>query len=147
MRRPSHRTFALANEYHRRMIPPEILRSGTARTRCVRCRRQLWFHDLAFDGKYCTITCAEPERGALIVRARLLYDAWRRYAYCSRCRSGRGATKRNYHSPQAAGRAAASVSRSEGIPAWIYRCPWNPETGWWHVTTRAAPKRHRAPRR
>jgi hypothetical protein len=137
MKKPSHRTFALANEYHRRGIAPEIMPSGKPRVRCARCNKHLFNPEVAYDGKYCLLTCADPDRALTILRAVVIYDAWRAYAYCWKCRTGSGSTKRVYHSPQAAGKAAASITRHQDKPATFYSCPRGKG---WHVTTKITTK-------
>jgi len=129
--------FTLAHEYRLRCTAPRQLmpRTGRPRHRCARCRAVLWFEGQAWDGLYCSVYCADPERAAQLSAALDVVTRWEARHLCE-CRSSKRRRKIKYSSFAQALEAMQRAQPTALMPLRVYACPRY--AGAWHLTSKPA---------
>lgn len=128
--------FTLAHEYQARCTAPrEVMdRTGRQRQRCAQCRSVLWFEGSAWDGRFCSVYCADPGRAEMLWAALDKVTRWEAAHLCE-CRSSRRRRKIKYTYEQAL-EAIERCQPTALAPLRAYVCPRG--SGSWHLTSKPA---------
>lgn len=129
--------FALAHEYQARCTAPrEVMpRTGQSRQRCAGCRSYLWFEGQAWDGRYCSVYCADPSRAEELAEALDVVFRWEAL-HLRECRSAARRRKIKYDTYEQAVEAMQRVQPTASKPLRVYACPRH--EGAWHLTSKPA---------